>query len=74
MRWQEWLNTRPGTVIGTLVGILLGVLYLIVGFWKMFVFAMIVSLCCLIGNFMDPERMNVVNQWLDWWQNRRKRF
>ena len=74
MRWKDLLQTRPGIIIGIAAGLFLGLLYLIVGFWKMFVFAMIVAFCSFIGHLMDPAGSNAAVKWLDWLENRRRRF
>lgn len=51
----SYLEENKGRKVGTIIGIVLGLIYLIVGFWKMTLFAIIVALGYFIGSQLDHK-------------------
>lgn len=73
-KWLEmlWLNYR-GRLIGTLAGLGFGIVYLIVGFWKTILFALIVGIGYFVGKEWDGRKdlRQVLEDWFpDRWMRK----
>ncbi|MDP5273603.1 DUF2273 domain-containing protein [Chengkuizengella axinellae] len=53
--WNDLWDRHPGKLIGSMIGFLFGIIYLIVGFWHTFMFALIVFIGFYIGRKMDSK-------------------
>lgn len=52
---QELWANHPGKTVGVGFGLLLGILFLLVGFWRMLVFALLVLAGYWIGRRIDRQ-------------------
>ncbi|MBN2909832.1 DUF2273 domain-containing protein [Polycladomyces sp. WAk] len=73
-KWLEylWVHHR-GRLIGTLAGLILGIVYLVVGLWKTFVFALIVGIGYFVGREWDGRKdlRQVLEDWFpDRWMRK----
>ncbi|MFS1512222.1 DUF2273 domain-containing protein [Chengkuizengella sp. SCS-71B] len=53
--WKDLWERHPGKLIGVMIGIFFGIIYLIVGFWDTFMFALIVLIGFYIGRKVDSK-------------------